>query len=517
MRWLTGVASVFGLSPSASASSYSDQSETRHRGASRTLRSMASWWARRGDAAADASAYERGTLRDRCRDAYRNQGIARAVVNRGRNSIVGTGLMANPDVDADALGLTKEEAKAYNIRLRRNYLLWADNPLECDIEGTEDVYGLQAMTLVSSMVSGDVLVSTPMVSRGGVYDLKCQLIEADRVSNPAGKINSASLVDGVALASGGMPVGYHVDKHHPGSNEYTGPDHAYLAAFDQSGRRRVMLVHDDRDRPGTVRGVPYLAPILEPLRKIGKLTQAELTAAVVSSMMTVFIEKDAERLGANDVPLGPTGEPIEDEAPQDIEMGEGSILDLAPGEKANMAHPVRPNAQFAPFFNAICEQIGAALNVPKSEILLVYEQSYTAARAAMLQAWRFFTMRRWRLVVHFCQPMYALQLDEQVARGMITLPGYSDPIKRRAWQRCIWNGPARGAMDELKEAQAAEKRIQIGVSNEAIEAMQMTGEDRDSIHAQRVVEVDERKADGTYAEQFPKALETAAAEVTTDE
>jgi len=62
----------------------------------------------------------------------------------------------------------------------------------------------------------------------------------------------------------------------------------------------------------------------------------------------------------------------------------------------------------------------------------------------------------------------------------------------------IWIGPARGAMDELKEAQAAAKRIEIGVSNESIECAAMTGESRDQVYDQQVREINQRKADGTW-------------------
>jgi capsid protein len=53
-------------------------------------------------------------------------------------------------------------------------------------------------------------------------------------------------------------------------------------------------------------------------------------------------------------------------------------------------------------------------------------------------------------------------------------------------------------MDELKEAQAAAKRIEIGVSNESIECAAMTGESRDQVYDQQVREIDQRKADGTW-------------------
>src|SRR5690606_9578189 len=154
---------------------------------------------------------------------------------------------------------------------------------------------------------------------------------------------------------------------------------------------------------------------------------------------------------------------------------------------------------FDPFFMAVVKQIGAALELPVDELLLHYQSSYSAARAAMLQAWRFYTTRRWFLVQQFCQPIYGLFLDEEVASGRIALPGYSDPIKRRAWSRAMWIGPARGSMDEYKEAKAAEVRIDIGVSNEAMETAAMTGEDWNSVYKQRAREIAQRRTDNTYS------------------
>ncbi|MNP36862.1 Phage portal protein, lambda family [compost metagenome] len=158
-----------------------------------------------------------------------------------------------------------------------------------------------------------------------------------------------------------------------------------------------------------------------------------------------------------------------------------------------IANPSRPNAQFDPFFTAVVKEIGAALELPLEELLLHYSSSYSAARAAMLQAWRFYSLRRWWLACDFCQPSRELIIDEAVARGLIDLPGYSDPSKRKAYCQAIWIGPARGAIDELKEANAAGKRIEIGVSNETLETAAMTGEPWQQVIRQRTREVTYRR------------------------
>jgi len=498
---------------------------TRWLGASQVVRSLASWWATIGSGKSDLHAGESRTLRARSRDAFRNHPLARAALTRARTNIVGTGLMCRPAIDYQTLGLTPDEAEAINAQLRTSWARWAEDPLECDAEATLDFYGLQSLALLSALMSGDCFALTPFEQRvGGVSGLKVQLIEADRIENPNNLANHAwisdadpELHDGIVLSRLGMPLGCWVRSNHPGDDMSAVQPATwdYFPVFGQmTGRRRVMHLWSDKDRPGQVRGAPWLAPILEPLRQISKWSENEMMAAVVSSLFTVFLEQTQPPIlaldGSEATPFGGTPTANPDTTSPDpttfappvqatnVAMGNGAIVEAPYGTKASFANPARPNGQFDPFFVAVVKQIGAALEIPSDELLLTYAGSYTAARAAMLQAWRFYLVHRAGVGGQFSQPIYGLWLDEEVASGRIALPGYADPIRRRAWSNAIWIGPARGAMDELKEAQAAAKRIEIGVSNESIECAAMTGESRDQVYDQQVREINQRKADGTW-------------------
>jgi lambda family phage portal protein len=475
---------------------------TRWRGASQTLRTLSSWLPTIGSPTSDLPSREQRTMRARSRDAHRGNMLARAVISRCRTNIVGVGLVCRPSVDAQTLGLTPEQAEVHNTALRTAWERWAEDPLECDWEATHDIYGLQALSLVSAMCSGDVFGLTPQRrNAGGVCELKLQLIEADRCSNPHDLQDTANLIDGIELRDG-MPSACHIRSTHPGDLLIAGlPTWQRIEMFGgETGRRRVLHIWNEKDRPGQVRGAPFLAPILEPLKQIDRYSGAELMAAVISAMLTVFIEKSAEQFD----PDGNAVEAVEGTQGNTLALGQGAILDLAPGEKANPVNPARPNANFDPFFGAIVKQIGAALELPVDELLLQYNASYSAARAAMLQAWRFYTMRRWWLVQQLCQPLYGLLLDEEVASGRLSLPGYADPIRRRAWSRAMWIGPARGAMDEHREANAAKTRIEIGVSNEAMETAAMSGEDWTAVYDQRLREINQRKKDGIWVDPSPR-------------
>lgn len=488
--------------------------ETRWRGASRLLRSMVSWVPGLGSPQRDLNTSERNMLVARSRDAMRNHLLARAAIGRLRTNVVGTGLVCRSQVDADALGLTSEQADSLNAELDRLWSLYADNPRECDAEATLNHYQLQALVLVSAMVGGDVFIATPDEERPGcLFSTRMQLIEADRVSNPNGALDTANMVDGVEFDGLGAPVRYHVSSNYPGELRQGRVQRwDALPVFGrETGRRRVMHVMADKERPGQKRGAPYLAPVLEPLQKLERYSSAELMAAVLSAFFTVFIEKtDAFDDGKMTLAaLGQGDERSTDDAAGDdsIQLGEGAIIDLGKGEKPVVANPARPNAQFDPFFMAVVKEIGAALELPLEELLLHYNSSYSAARAAMLQAWRYYSLRRWWLTCDFCQPSRELIIDEAVARGLIDLPGYADPAKRRAYCQALWIGPARGAIDELKEAKAARERIDIGVSNETLETAAMTGEPWQQVYRQRVREVQQRRADGLHKEdQSPAAV-----------
>jgi lambda family phage portal protein len=513
-----GIAQQLNAVMAAPASTSPPKVETRWRGASRMLRSMMLWVPGLRSATSDLPKHERELMAARAHDAYRGHMIARAAISRCKSNIVGTGLMAHAAVDATYLGITDDAADALNAEIDREFAIWADNAIECDWEATLDFYGQQALALASAMLAGDCFALTPEDERlGGQYALKVQLVDAARVCNPDGRSNSPELQDGIKISKAGVPVGAFFRSRHPGDIE-SGPEPVtweYRDFYGESGRRRVLQVWNEKDRIGAVRGASYLAPILEPLQQLEQYSRAELTAAVVSALFTVFIKKKTEKYDSSGnipppiqgqtVKPGP-GQPVLPKSaqaptpvtPANLELGAGAVVDLAPDEEPHESNPARPNAQFDPFFVSVMKQIGAALEIPVEELLLFYSSSYSAARAAMLQAWRFYVQRRTGLVQQFAAPLRALWFDEAVARGR--LPGvtdYADPRRRVAYLNAVWIGPARGAMDEDKEAKAAITRIEGGLSTEAIEIPALMGEPRSAIYNQRLREIKQRRKDGT--------------------
>lgn len=76
---------------------------------------------------------------------------------------------------------------------------------------------------------------------------------------------------------------------------------------------------------------------------------------------------------------------------------------MGPGESVEFANPTHPNGSFDKFAVAISAQVGAALEIPSDLLLKSFNASYSASRAALLEAWKAFKMRREWLADDFCR------------------------------------------------------------------------------------------------------------------
>lgn len=474
-------------------------------GARYDRRQTRDWFASRGSADADTLT-DITTLRPRSRDLVRNAPIAAGAINTVVQNAVGTGLALQSTPDINVLGWTEEQGREWGQIVGHEFGMWADSP-DCDVTRTQNFYEAQRLIIRSKLESGDVFTLLPMRPLPfGIYKTCFQIIEADRLHSPNGDgqlakdpanpdFKTANKVwGGVEVDANGAPVAYCILKRHPGASDFSGFGgmQAYdrvLAFGAKTGRRNVLHTFD-RTRPDQHRGVPYLAPIMEMLKQLDRYTEAEIMAAVVTSMFTVFVKTDTGDVGLGNTAGAPPAE-------GEVELASGKVIGLAPGQDVVFPNSMRPNAGFDPFVTSILRQIGVALELPFEILIKHFTASYSAARAAMLEAWKFYKNRRAFIASQWCQPVFEAWMDEAVAIGRIEAPGYfADPLMRRAYLRAEWVGDAPGQIDPQKEIAAAQARVEMGVSTLKKETMEMTGQNFDDLHPQRVREHQMRVAGG---------------------
>lgn len=449
-------------------------------GASRSRRSLSEWHPGGGDADSDVLC-DLPTLRERSRDMVRNVPLAGGAINTKVTNVVGTGLRLQSQIDADFLGLTEEQALTWQDQAEREFNNWACSE-DSDAERTLTFAEQQELAFRSTLENGDCFALMPFIERPGApYGLTVQLIEADRVSNPNYKNDTDTLMGGVQKDRVGAPVRYHITNKHPGrmyqtqGMEWT----AYDAFGERTGRRNVLHLYH-KLRIGQSRGFPDLSPVMELVKKLGTYTDAEVDAAVVTSFFAI-LTKTPQRQGLGPAALG--GGSTATAKSEPYKIGPALVLDLKNDEDFETVNPNRPNTAFDPFVMAVMRQIGVRLELPFEILIKHFTSSYSAARAAIEDAKRFFRMRRQWLASNFCQPIYETLLYEAVARGRLAAPGFLiDPMIRRAYCGNFneqWIGPSFGQIDPMKEYQAREIAEDRGWITAAENTSEVSGGDWD--------------------------------------
>jgi capsid protein len=359
-----------------------------------------------------------------------------------------------------------------------------------DAAQDQNFAGMTALVFGSAMANGEALVIPRWLpGRNPKYATCFQAVEADRLSNPLGVANTDWMRGGVEIDTYGAAVAYNIRKIHPGdlalsgglglrglwdrrrasgpngTVQFTGStllfDWERIPARTPWGRPRVIFARD-KTRPGQTRGVPIISAIMPQFRMMDKFMQTELQSAIVNAMIALFIETPLGQDGLMDL-FGTDDKNLLEILDARTKVARaalraGGIYALQPGEKASSHIPGRPGGTFAPVMEALYSIIGTGFNLPPELLLKNFQKSnYSSARAALLEAWRFFLGRREWLATYWCQPAYECWLEEAVDLGEVEAPDFYD--HRQAYCRAMWIGAGRGSIDPVKEEQGANLRI----------------------------------------------------------
>lgn len=446
-------------------------------GGRRDRRATKRWRPAGGSADADTIA-DLPDLRGRSRDLVRNVPIATGALATRTTNIVGSGLRLIANIDDKTLGLTEEAADALEREQEAEWeLFWKNVDLNWMLHGDE----LAALAFHSKDESGDAFFVRRYRERSSqVYGTRLLLLEADRVSNPNRAADTDTIKSGIEYDGDGAPAAYHISNKHPGNLRQGALTWERVPARDEDGRQLVIHLFD-RLRPELSRGVPKLAPVIELVKQLGDYTDAEVTAAVIQSMYTVFIESGIDE----------DGNPIAGEADSslddnEVKLGAGAVVGLSPGEKAHMPTPSRPNPQFDPMVMSLLRQIGVALELPFELLIKHFTASYSASKAALEMAWQAFLKERMALGRRLYQVAYEWMMEEAVAKGRLNRPGFfTDPRIRMAYCGAEWRGAARPSLNPKQEAEADAIDMGLGVKTGEQVCAERTGGSIEKKIAQR--------------------------------
>ena len=427
-------------------------------------------------------------LRNRSADLAINTALGSAVINTLSLYVVGDGLRLSPKINAKALGMSREEAKEWENRVKLEWELFSSN-IDLDYYRRNNFNDLQQIAYQSSLIDGDAFVLFRRVAPESIsqpYTLRLQIVEGNRITNPnsagdqTGYIvrnpeNGNRIIDGVEVDERGILEAYWIASSVPNDpidNQYKKVKWDRVRAYGElTGYRNILQITRD-ERSGMTRGVPILAPVIETLRQISLYVNAELDSAITRAFYSLFFTQFTQ---PNSFNLNELKE--EDREPIDttgFNLGPGTIASLPMGIDVKSIESSKQSA-FPAFVVELVKQVGASIGIPYEVLMRSFTSSYSASRASLLQAWSNFRRQRACFIRDFCKPIYEVFLIEGIVNGRIEAPGFfEDPIRRLAWSNANFYGNSMEILDPLKEVNASRLRMELGLSTLEKESSEIT-------------------------------------------
>ena len=422
-------------------------------------------------------------LRRRARIAYWDSVQARQLVGRLDDTVVNDGLILEATPAWDILDPQKarsdETRQSWTRDVETRFHLWARSK-EADATARLTLYQLQGLVFHTRMVDGEIFAIfrySPDPTR--MSPLNIQLVDADMIQSPRKIPEGVRIEDGIELDASGREIAYHVLEVKTGNTKR-------IPKFGPKSRRIFMLHIGTPGMPGEVRAITPLASIIHELQKITDYTVAEIESAIINATIAAWIEP-SEAADASDPFAGITqrGTSSDKTAAGDSRNTPPSdgfitkpglmIQTLKAGEKLQSYDTKRPNAQFETFVGAIKKGLAASWGIPLGVLDMAFANNYSASRGELLLFWNRVRVHRAELASDFNDPVYATWLGEEVRVTRILAPGFNVPIIHAAWLNADWIGISPPAMDPLKEANAAAKRIKEGLTTRTAEARAWNG------------------------------------------
>lgn len=359
-------------------------------------------------------------IRNRARDASSNDWSGESGIQKWTTSLVGIGITPR-------FNRVKSAARKQEITD-----LFNDFVAKSDADCVLNLYGQQTLVVRAWLDAGEVFIRRrPRFSEEGLpVPVQIQIIEAEFVplldaDTYVGLPSGNRIRSGIELDKRGRRVAYWVHKEHPGDN-------VTLNIADGSLVRvlaRDMCHVFEQKRPGQLRGVSMLVPVLNRLKNIENYDDATLTRQQLANLVVAFITRGIPDAGM-DEDLDPmTGLPLV-EGPSNplVGMQPGMIQELEDGQKMEWSNPPEAGTDYPAYMRTQHMGTAAAAGIPyeifSGDIANVSDRTL---RVLINEFRRFNEQRQWQIIIPmFCQPVIEWFAEAGVLTGLIDQSEYDD-------------------------------------------------------------------------------------------
>jgi len=353
-------------------------------------------WAAADDLSARSanSAHVRRQLRKRSRYEIANNSYARGIISTLASYTIGSG--PTPGLTYLGSELEREEVSALASQVQRLFYEWwteADIPTKLSTAAVTVPQDGEAF--FTKFTSLNPFWRSPV--RLNIRLLEADHFETDSVIAQLGVDESATELD-----ANGEVMAYYVLPNHPGD---------LFAPFQTAQRISARDVYHlfRADRPGQLRGIPWLTPSLGIFAQLRRFVLATLTAAETAADHAAVLEQ----MAASD---------DEDQAEpwERMEIERGAMVTLPAGAKLSQFKAEHPNATFEQFVTSMIREAARCVDMPAVLAIDASKYNYASGRLDLQAFWR--TRNAERVLIYERQmldPLWRDWLDEA-----LLIPGY---------------------------------------------------------------------------------------------
>jgi lambda family phage portal protein len=462
--------------------------ETSYAAASFGAKDMATWG---GFRVSPNSALlpELDTIVARSDDLARNNPIAAGAERTLLDNVVGPRVLCKPNPDRVALKREAAWADGWSREVESLWQSFADT-IWCDASLRLTFHGLTRLVFRTLVSAGECLaLPLWLTNRGSRWNTAIQLVDPARLSNPNLRTDTATLRGGIEIDQYGAPVAYHIRKSHPGDffgSFLTSGQWERIPAYMDFGRVRVLHLFEP-ERIGQSRGKPAITSGARQLKMLDHFHREKLRLAVLNAMIFAALETPVDQQTLAEMLGGDAGKDFYSSIQEwRVQMRGGAIIPTPPGTKLSPFMPTSDAGDLDAFSTIMARLVGLSYGTPYELIMKDFSKTnYSSARAALLEAWRFFMACRQMLSDGWSSVIFELWFEEAVNKGDIPDCTPKDFYGQRlAWTRCKWVFAGRGWVDPVKEAQAAQIRMDAGLSTLEAESAEQGRDWRDDLDQQ---------------------------------
>lgn len=394
--------------------------------------------------------YQMGNARDRAYNAFRNNPVARTLVQTETDNVIGDGLNYQPNSDSEA----------WNREAVDRYYEWREG---CSVRGPDVQTGceLERELWQRSRIAGDV--GWILVARGA--ESRIQLVPAENIATPDELLAKPGIYDGIRFDATGAPTAFYVKYQ----------DETGLRRFEPITARDFVYLPHYTD-PTQARGETCYATIFDLLSHLDRYVDGVSLAAWMATVFGLVFKGASGGKQLGSLPFLTNSQGAQQRA---ITLENGQVKWVGAEDEVVQVDAKQPMQQTPDFIQAMMRLIGQPFDMPL-EVLAkdVSTVNFSSARIGLLPFYRSCRIKaarfgsRWSRTIRWWLSRESHRAQDDPRRWKTAFPPdyWRHDLLVNAWP---YTDPVSEAQADLLEMTMGTKSPQMVITERGRDAKQI--------------------------------------------